>query len=86
MDADGKKHNDESENEEKTAFEADLRDFTFPQDIDASLLDMIDEVISRYKSYSEHDDSERIRMRSFLHIRRIARRFVEPASPISFTR
>jgi len=61
VDADGKKHNDESENEEKTAFEADLRDFTFPQDIDASLLDMIDEVISRYKSYSEHDDSERIR-------------------------
>ena len=39
----------------------ELRDEKMPEDVSAEILDMLDEVISRYKSYSEKDESDRIR-------------------------
>jgi GTP diphosphokinase / guanosine-3',5'-bis(diphosphate) 3'-diphosphatase len=42
-------------------FEADLRNPEFPDNIAPEILESYDEVIQRYKSYSEKDDSEMLR-------------------------
>ncbi len=39
----------------------DLHDDTMPEDVSEEILDMLEEVITRYKSYSEKDETERIR-------------------------
>ncbi len=47
---------------ETEAFFSSLRDGTWPEDIGEDILDMIEEVITKYESYSsEKDESERIR-------------------------
>ena len=43
----------------------DLRDDTMPEDVSEEILDMLEEVITRYKSYSEKDETDRIR-RAFI--------------------
>ena len=42
-------------------FEASLRDPSFPPDIPAEILDSFNEIIQRYKSYAEKDDTEKLR-------------------------
>ncbi len=42
-------------------FEASLRDPSFPSDIPAEILDSFNEIIQRYKSYAEKDDTEKLR-------------------------
>lgn len=42
-------------------FETDLRDFSFPENLDPDILESFEEVLQRYKSYAEKDDSEKLR-------------------------
>jgi len=42
-------------------FEADLRDSTFPENLPLDILESFEEVIQRYKSYAEKDESEKLR-------------------------
>jgi len=42
-------------------FEADLRDFTFPDNLAPEILESFEEVIQRYKSYTEKDESDKLR-------------------------
>ena len=46
---------------EVVAFFDDLRNGEWPSDVSEDIQDMFDEVISRYRSYTEKDDSEKIR-------------------------
>ena len=57
----GDKKKTEERIPDEQAFFEDLRDSAFPDNISEDILDMLDEVISRYRSYSEKDESERIR-------------------------
>jgi GTP pyrophosphokinase len=42
-------------------FEADLRDPTFPENLAPEILESFEEVIARYKSYTEQDDTDKLR-------------------------
>ncbi len=42
-------------------FEKSLRDFTFPADIEPSILDSLEEIITRYKNYTDGSDAEKLR-------------------------
>ncbi len=42
-------------------FETDLRDSAFPENLDPDILESFEEVLQRYKSYAEKDDSEKLR-------------------------
>ncbi len=39
----------------------DLRDFTVPSDLAPEIMESLDEIIQRYKSYSDRDESQKIR-------------------------
>ena len=55
---------DAEENERRLKielFEQSLRDFTFPEGLEASILDTLEEVISRYRLYTDGDNTEKIR-------------------------
>ncbi len=39
----------------------ELRDFTMPEGISPDILETLDEILQRYKDYSDKDDSERLR-------------------------
>jgi len=56
---------DAEEARKQELFEADLRDFTFPENLPPEILDPYNEVIQRYEAYSEKDDSEKLR-RAFI--------------------
>ena len=46
---------------EQELFEQVLRDPTLPENIDPEIMESFDEIIRRYKSYSDKDDSEKLR-------------------------
>lgn len=52
---------DIEEKRKEAIFEQNLRDFTMPENIEPSILDSLEEVISRYKNYTDKDESEKIR-------------------------
>ena len=66
-------------------FEADLRDPVFPENIAPEILESYDEVIQRYKSYSEKDDSEILRRAFIFAYKAHGMSSAERASRILFT-
>ena len=42
-------------------FEADLRDFAFPENIAPEILESFEEVVQRYRNYTEKDESDKLR-------------------------
>lgn len=61
-----KRDNNSDDNIELTeSFENRVSDLSYPSDVDASITDMLEEIISRYKRYTDKDESEKIR-RAFI--------------------
>ena len=66
MTAEGKKDQakmlEKSEEAKKLElFEADLRDSTFPENLAPEILESFEEVVQRYKNYTDKDESEKLR-------------------------